>query len=148
MHHLPWLVQHNNDNLHLVAISNLEDIEQLVVKWWCKKYRVPERPLNEYTIEELFVEMMEDYYQNNPDIKNKFLFDMENVDKWDGSIQYDEKTKEKLDSFYKKHNVDISKWQSKENVDEKKVLDTLGMNLPDSIKKVSLLGGGEFNDSY
>jgi len=57
----------SNDNLHRIAISNLQNEEYRLKRWWRKKYRIPPKDLDDYTTEELYLEFIEDYYDKNPE---------------------------------------------------------------------------------
>ena len=63
----------SNDNLHWVAISNLQDEEYKLERWWRKKYKQPPKPLDDYTTEELFIEFLEDFYEKNPEKITEFM---------------------------------------------------------------------------
>lgn len=124
-----------NTNLHLVAISNLQNHERRVIRWWCKKYRTPEKPLGDHTMEELLVEYLEDYYENNPKEIQKLLNSIiAETSEWDGSVSADyESSMQKRLSKIKK--VDLSKWQSDEELSpeqEEDIIASLGRNLKKS----------------
>ena len=97
---LPSIQQENNRNLHRIAISNLQDHEKRIVRWWCNKYKVPVKPLEDHTMEELLVEMLEDYYERHPQEIERF-YDEESAQQeigWDGrmSDQYESDMKKRL----------------------------------------------------
>ncbi len=123
-------MQEINDNYHLIAISNLTDPEYQLKRWWCNKYQIPLKSLDEYTIEELFIEMLEDYYADNPKEIEKFKNKEE--EEWDGtmSIEYEnsirpwlEKQKDK--NLLAKYDSDIELTEE----EEKEMLKNLGKNL-------------------
>ena len=99
----------NNDNLHRVAISNIQNTERRLIRWWCNRYKQPPKPLEEYTLEELMIEQLEEYYINNPEKIDEFkgLVDS-SVDDWDGTISPE--LEEMIRS--KANKVDISKYQT------------------------------------
>jgi len=148
----------SQDNLHLIAISNLADFERQVIRYWCKKYKVPRKPLGDHTIEELYIEMLEDYYERKPGEAERFKesIRLQEVGDWDGkmSLEYE---KEMQDYWKKKNPVNIEKYQSEEDFDEedeKHLMENLGMSLPKSkmsrsgSKKIALLGDEEFEDAF
>ena len=75
----------NADNLHRVAISNLDDQERALTRWWCNKYRTPPKPLEDYTLEEIFVEHLEDFYERDPRAAKDFLRSVRKEEEWDGN---------------------------------------------------------------
>ena len=86
---LPEILRYSsftNDNLHRIAIAGLQDHERRTIRWWCKKYRTPIKPLEDHTIEELMVEMLEDYYDNNPAEIERFY---ESLGRESGLIDWD-----------------------------------------------------------
>jgi len=128
----------NNDNLHRVAISNLSDHERRIQRWWCKKYKTPLKDFEDHTIEELVVEMLEDYYDNNPSEIERFL-STEGVDpEWDGkmSADYEAEIQKRLKKINERNHVDLKKYQTPdENLTDdqiQSILDTVGKNLPKS----------------
>jgi chorismate mutase len=127
----------SNTNLHLIAISNLQSHERRVIRHWCKKYGQPEKPLGEHTMEELLVEYLEDYYENNPKEIPKLLNSVMAIDtEWDGTVsaEYETSMQKRLSKTKK---VDLSKWQSDEELtpeQEEEILANLGRNLRKSSK--------------
>jgi hypothetical protein len=122
----------NNDNLHRIAISNLEDQEKSLVRWWCDHYRQPPKPLDDYTVEELYIERLEHYYSKKPERIKEFL-DRE-AKEWDGG--FDDETEKEIARFSKGKTVDLTKYQkdSSDLSDEaaQRIIDNLGMHLPGS----------------
>jgi len=146
---------YNNDNLHHIAISNLRDHEKQIFRWWRAKYKQPEKPLEDHTMEELIVEMLEDYYEKHPVEADRFLAGSSGAQEWDGKMspEYEREIQARL----KKRHVDISKYQSDDELtpeQEKEILESLGKNLPKSralTKKVSgptLGNDSEFEDTF
>ena len=152
----------NNDNLHRIAISNLQDHERQVFRWWCKKYRTPQKPLGEHTIEELMIEMLEDYYERHPQEIERFLDNTAQEPEWDGSTspEYEAQIRARLEKINKKMGVDIKKFQSDVELSEvevRNILDNLGKDLPGSRnmtkrkgeKNQAVLGNDdEFEESF
>lgn len=145
---LGWLLRNhsrnfNHDNLHRVAISNLESSVRRQEKWWSKKYQTPLKQYEDHIEEELWVEMLEDFYDAHPVEIQRFL-DNENVRQvgdWDGRMSdaYEKEIKQKLVKINERNRVDITKYQSSEvltEAQEKKILESLGMNLPNSKKVI------------
>jgi hypothetical protein len=123
-------------------------------RWWRKKYRTPPKPYDDYTWEELLIEMLEDYYENHPQEAERFLAGAFEIE-WDGrtSAVYEKQLKEKNKKFFERNKVDLTKWQTKKEVtdeEEKSILENLGRKLPGSIKetKGTLGSGGEFEDDF
>lgn len=150
----------NNVNLHRIAISNLQDPERQIERWWCKKYKTPLKPYEEHTIEELMIEMLEDYYDRNPDETKKFLGREDAIAEWDGTMspEYEAAMQARLKKVNERNKVDIAKYQTKEeNLSEEQVQDILanvGKNLPKSqvVTKLKdgaeVLGSDEFDDAF
>lgn len=150
----------NNDNLHRIAISNLRDHERQVARWWCKKYRTPLKLFAEHTMEELIVEMLEDYYDNHPAEIERFLSSEENIPDWDGSMspEYEAEIQARLRKINERNRVDISKYQTTdENLTDEQcesILNNLGRNLPKSRAVTKrddgsmTIGSDEFEDKF
>jgi len=156
----------NNDNLHLIAISNLDDPKRRMERWWSKKYKTAPKQLEDYTHEELLIEMLEDYYDNNTTEVDRFLAGLDDPsNEWDGSMpaDYEKAVKSKLKNFFARNAVDLSKYKSDKKLtpdEEQALLDNLGRRLPKSrvVKQSSpkekdeyaLLGGdlGEFEEEF
>jgi len=145
----------NQDNLHLIAISNLKDFERQTIRWWCKKYRTPQKPLGDHTLEELYIEKLEDYYESRPEEAQRFLESVYSGerDDWGGFIS--EEYEAKMEEFWKKKKpVDLSKYQGGKELtekEEKELIANLGKNLKkSSVKKgkIPTLGDDEFEDIY
>jgi len=126
----------SNQNLHLIAISNLEDSSRNLVRFWCKKYKTPEKPLDKYTIEELLIEYLEDFYDTHPVEINKFLATVDaGEDDWDGTMPKEYEEQESIKKFIARNKVDITKYQSKKELSEKEeedILNNLGKRLSGS----------------
>lgn len=144
----------NNDNLHRIAISNLSDNERKIARWWSKKYSQPLKSFEEHTIEELVVEMLEDYYEEKPQEIERFLSHDAGIQDWDGTMseEYERKMKKRL---AKKPQVDLSKFQDEKELTEEEeaaILDNLGRNLPGSSgpkpKEEKVEQSLEFEDTF
>lgn len=144
---LRGLSQYSNDNLHLIAISNLKDDIVKLRRWWSKKYNRPLKEFDDYTYEELVVEMLEDFYEKNPTEADRFM-DSVGGKEWDGKMpeEYEKEIRNNRKNFFKKNQVDLSKWQTDSDFDEEDIIENLGKSLPKS--KVDLVGGGEFDDDF
>jgi hypothetical protein len=148
----------NNDNLHRIAISNLQDHERQVIRWWCKKYRTPQKPFGEHTIEELIVEMLEDYYERNPQEIGKFVTRTLQEPEWDGTMspEYEAEIQKRLERINRRNGIDISKFQSDENLSDEEaqnIIDNLGRNLPRSTMvtkkdEADTISEDEFEESF
>lgn len=149
----------NTDNLHRIAISNLEDPERMLVRWWTRKYRQPIKQFDDHTWEELFIEKLEDFYSENPAEIEKFLKNERTAEEeeWDGTVPDEEARARRAERAGGP--VDLSKYQkdSKDYSDAEvsQIVDNLGKNLPGSrtVKKeepkiVSTLGGDEIEDTF
>lgn len=129
----------NNKNLHRIAISNLRDHERRIVRWWCNKYKIPSKPLEDHTIEELLIEMLEDHYERHPQEIERFMDEEVSVQEigWDGKMsdQHEAEMQKRFKRINEKNKVDVSKYISDTpltEAEEKKIMDGLGMNLPKS----------------
>jgi hypothetical protein len=135
---LKWYLRNkelnSTDFLHLVAIDNLKDENRIIEKWWRKKYQRPAKDFEDHTREELFIEMLEDYYDDRPAEIERFLFNLNariEVD-WDGKVSEDHELRMKRrfanESLIDKYRTD-KELTAKE---EKDLLDNLGKDLPKS----------------
>ena len=143
----------NNDNIHLIAISNINDGERSMERWWERKYKAPLKAYEDHTFEEILVEMFEDYYEKNPAEAQKFIQNIvtKGQDEWEGQMS-DEHEAEMQKRFANPEL--LKKYQSEKELteeEEKKLLDSLGRNLPGSKVTRDLSGGdgsGEFDDEF
>lgn len=123
------------DNLHLIAISNIQDTQRRLERWWEKKYRTPMRPYNEHTTEELYVEFLEDYYDRNPEEVEKFLNSLKNEPEWDGKMDA-EYERQMQARWKKKKQIDLTQFQSDKQLteeEEQAIIDNLGAGLTKKI---------------
>ena len=94
--------------------------------------------LEEHTYEELMIEMFEDYYDKNPIEADRFMAGADGlISDWDGRMPdyYNEVVQKELGEFFDKNKVDISRYQSEEELtseEEQAIIDNLGKNLPKS----------------
>lgn len=137
---LNWLLRNSDlsdtGNLHRIAISGLSDSDRVLERWWTKKYRTPLKAWDDHVSEELVIEMLEDFYDAQPAEIQKFLLTEETREAgdWDGrmSAEYEAQMQKK---WSKKKQVDISKYQSKDELtpeQEEEILANLGRGLPGS----------------
>ncbi len=150
----------SQDNLHRIAISNLDNQERVLERWWSKKYRTPLRPYEDHTQEELMIEMLEDYYEANPSEIERFYDSIKmESEEWNGrmSEEYERGIKERIEKINKNLGIDISQFQSDEVVsdeDFEKMMNKVGKNLPKSrqaqgkIKSEPTLGSDEFDEVF
>lgn len=133
----------NADNLHRVAISNLKDQERSLTRWWCKKYRTPPKPLEDYTLEEIFVEHLEDFYERDPRAAQSFARSVRKEEEWDGtsSLETERELQARWAKINKRKGIDpaktLAKYQTesdKEMTSEEfdRIMATVGKNLPGS----------------
>lgn len=145
----------SNDNLHRIAISNLKNPLRQIERWWVKKYKSPLKCFSDHTIEELLIEMYEDFYEKNPEQIDLFLQGSvagREDDDWDGSIskEHDQQMRQRF-----KPSGKIEKWRTQEQLtkdQEQKIIENLGRNLPgskmiESHKPIKELGE-EFEDDF
>jgi len=111
----------NNDNLHRVAISNLQNTERRLERWWEKKFRSPLKEYEDHTYEELLVGMLEDYYESHPEEAERFSSSIfyEEDKEWDGKVSddYEEMAQRDLKKFFERNKVDLTKYQGEEEED-------------------------------
>lgn len=128
----------NVDNLHRIAIENLGDGERRLQRWWAEKYCKPMKAYEEHRIEELTVELLEDFYEKHPEEIQKFLEKEVSEDlEWDGSMpaEYERQIKRRLDKINQKNQTQLSKYKSDVTLteaEEKELLDGLGRDLKKS----------------
>lgn len=122
-------IDFNDDNFHRIAISNLETQARVFERWWEKKYSKPLKEFEDHTDEELYIKMLEDYYDNNPVEIERFRNSVIGDDNWKGETddEYEVGIQERL----KKHHVDISEYQSEKGTDEVDLMGSLRDALPD-----------------
>ena len=143
----------NEDNLHLIAISNVKNNHNRFQRWWRKKYKTPNKPFEEHTHEELLIEMLEDFYEAHPLEADRMLAGIDSsLEAWDGQMpdDYEASIQKKLKKFFKRNEVDLSKYRSDETLneeEEKNLLENLGRSLPKS-KLIRNLGGKEVEDEF
>jgi len=158
---LPYLLRNdlanfNNDNLHLIAISNLSDGERSLERWWERKYKSAPKAYEDHTLEELLVQMYEDYYEHNPQEIGKFM--SRSAPEWDGTMPAEHEARmkrryaEKQKDILKRFQTDKGEISAEE---EKRILENLGRNLPNSKferdlggEKRSVKGGDEFEEDF
>ena len=160
---LSWILRNqdlkDSDSLHLAAIANLKDNERILERWWCKKYKKPLKDFADHVYEELFVEMLEDYYEANPAEIEKFITSRNDqvASEWHGetSDEYESQIKGRLEKINKRLGVDISKYQDDEELtpeQEQEILDNLGKDLPKNNIKPNkgevVLGKEEFDEEF
>lgn len=133
----------NADNLHRVAISNLDDQERSLTRWWCNKYRTPPKPLEDYTLEEIYVEHLEDFYERDPRAAKSFLGSVRKKEDWDGNhaVETERELQARWAKIHKRKGIDtdkvLAKYQTEADKamtseDFTKIMATIGKNLPGS----------------
>ena len=140
-------------NLRRIAITNVSNNERQLIRWWCKKYNTPLKPLMEHTLEEIAIEMLEDYYDEHPDLAKRFMEDIE-VENWDGvmSPEYEAQVQKRLKKINERLCVDLKKYQNlEENLSEEEeqmILASLGRNLPKSRTQPNSKSELEFDEDF
>lgn len=142
----------NVDNFHLIAISNLQDMERRMERWWEKKFRTPLKPYLDHTSEELYIGYLEDYYEKNPEEIKRFMdsYNNEKVQDWDGKLD-DELELAMQAKWKKKKAIDLSQFQSDTKLSEEEeqaLLDNLGKDLKKSVVVKNKVVEEEFDDSF
>jgi hypothetical protein len=143
----------NNDNLHLIAISNIRNnYDRSLERWWTKKYRRPFKDFCDYTREELQIEMLEDYYEKYPVEADKFLRKVSADDEWDGSMPEGYEKNEKIQNVIKRNMIDLSRFQSDKvftKEEEEELVDKIGKKNPKgNMNDLRVLSEGEFEDTF
>jgi hypothetical protein len=157
----------DNNNLHRIAISNLNDEEYKLKKWWHNKYKVSPKPLDELTIEEVYIDYLEDWYAKDPSRVEDFYRQSQDFDDWDGEL--DEVTEQKIAARWakiKEHHDDgdvLARYRTDgdkdlSDVQVDAILRDLGKNLPGSQAGLSkssnltpesiIAESGEFEDLF
>ncbi len=149
-------IEVNSDNFHRIAISNLENPRRKIERWWAKKYG-PHKKYEEHTLEELVIEYLEDFYENNPEEITKFLNNEQAQEDWDGQLSPEQEASMQR-VWKKKKQIDLSKYKSDIELseeEEKQLIENLGRNLPPKqvVTKVKdngekVLGDEEFDDNF
>jgi hypothetical protein len=154
-------VKLSNDNLHRIAISNIVHGERTLERWWQKKYKTSIKHFDDCTREELIIEMLEDFYDNNRTEIDRFYDSLEreklaSFKEWDGKTddEYEIEIQKRLSKFKK---IDLSAFQSDKDrelteEEEASIFNSLGRNLPKSTKKeeksLLTLGSDEFDEEF
>jgi len=120
LRNLNWIARHthyNEDNFHRIAISNLSDSRKKMQRWWENKYQTYSKSFEDHTEEEIYILMLEEYYDTNPSQIERF-WESVGSDEWDGETdaEYEREIKQRLKNI-KGANVDISRFQSEKEVD-------------------------------
>lgn len=140
------------DNLHRIAISNIENnFEASVVRWWERKFRQPLKPYEDHTLEELALKMFEDFYDRNPSEIEKFKNGEVKEDDWDGKVdpEHEARIKERLKKIDERNRVDIRRYQSEKELseeEERKILENVGRRV--SPVSAPTMGQDEFEDEF
>lgn len=93
-------VEVDDQRFHRIAVSRLSDPLYLLERHWRRKYRCPPRPMEDYTLEELYVEYLEDHYAVHPEEANALRDEMQREEplvvhgtggaaEWDGQLPPD-----------------------------------------------------------
>jgi len=152
----------DNTNLHYIAISNIEDGENNLRRWWHKKYRIPPKDIEEYTVEELYLEWLEDFYSGDPKRVDEFhtSIEVEAEEEWDGELDID--TQVEIDRRWKSLGVEqdksiIDKYKTDGDEDLspdeiKNILADVGRDLPGSKSgkddTAPIVSNDEFEDTF
>lgn len=146
----------SNDNLHLIAISNLKNHERKLMRWWCQKYHQPLKPLMDHTMEELVIEYLEDYYEKNPSEIDRLMKAYDHAPEWDGMMSVEHEVgMQKILS--RKRQIDLTNFKSDEELtpeEEEDIILGLGRNLPprqvvlEKKDGVNVLGDEEFDEAF
>lgn len=145
-----------------------------MTRWWCNKYRTPPKPLEEYTLEEVYVEHLEDFYERDPRAAQDFLRSVRKEEEWDGNhaLSVERELQARWAKISKRKGIDpnkvLAKYQTesdKEMTSEEfdRIMASVGKNLPgsktvrnfesDSVKITgtpmnATVLGEEFEDQY
>jgi len=137
----------NDDNFHRIALSNLKSPKRRIERWWAKKYRTPAKDFEDHTEEELYIEMLEDFYEKNPKEAKKFWTDMETKMDigWDGhtSDEYEESMQRRIEELQRP--IDISQYQSDKEVDSDVFYEEIDRLFP--VTKIDSIGD-DIDDNY
>lgn len=145
----------NADNLHRIAISNLDDHEYALKRWWHQKYQIPPKPIDDYTVEELYVEYLEDFYDKHPDERARLDRKVETVE-WDGTEKFrgEDEALAMLKRIRKKQGktVDLEKYRTDDEFSEEeleKIMASIGKTpRPKLSASGPTLGNDEFDDDF
>lgn len=137
----------NADNLHRIAIARLHDQDHSLTSWWHRKYRVPPKPIDDYTAEELYVEHLEDFYSRDQKALDDFLRRSARAEEWDGELPADVERAnvKRLAALQAKRPVDIKKYQTEgdeklSDEDIAQIMASVGRDLPGS--RAAMKAGG------
>lgn len=146
-------------NLHLIAISNLQDPNRILIRFMMRKYKTPPKPIMEYTAEEIRVEMLEDYYERHPQeaerlmdsVRQISLSPQYNVEEGT-TAEYEKDLKEKNKKFFERNTFDLSKWKSDKPLtkeEEEQIIANLGRDKTKRPKEShGLITEEEFEDIF
>jgi len=155
------LSQHLPDlNLHLIAISNLQDPNRALVRFMMRKYKTPPKPIMDYTAEEIRIEMLEDYYERNPQEAEKLMDSIRQaslnpqyeVQEEKVSAEYEKELKLKNKKFFERNTFDLSKWKDDRELtkaEEEEIIANLGKDkIKPTVQKSSFVSEDEFEDVF
>jgi hypothetical protein len=146
-------------NLHLIAISNLQDPNRLLIRFMMRKYKTPPKPIMDYTAEEIRIEMLEDYYERNPQEAEKLMDSVRqsslnpryDVQEEQTSAEYEKELKLKNKKFFERNKFDLSKWKDERELtkaEEEEIIANLGKDKVKPTHKSSFVSEDEFEDLF
>jgi hypothetical protein len=139
----------NDDNLHRIAIENLNDGLHALKRSWHKRWNQPPKALDDYTIEELLIESYEDYYLRHPQEADRFLNSVNlgssDDDEWlERQIKESEREGIEANDVIKKYQTEGDEEMSDEEC--AKILSSVGKRLPGSGTRIDM--NDEFEDTF
>jgi len=118
--------------MHRLAIDALNNSLVYLETWWRDRYRVPGKPFEDHSFEELYLERLISFYYEHPDEIKKTLQNLVyDDDDWDGELSDEEE--DRVQAWASRRKVDLSKYQSDEEVteeEEERIIRSLGTNSP------------------
>lgn len=134
-------LDYNDNNFHRIAISNLNTPSRQIERWWEDKFQKPSKAFEDYTEEELYIMMLEDYYEKNPKEADRFMGHSD--EDWDGEIdsEHERAMQDRIEDIQKPY--DLSRWQSNDDYDEVDLVKDLEKSFP-SLDKDE----GEFEETF
>lgn len=159
-------VRVDDQQYHRIAVSNLDDPVHALERHWRERYRVPARGLSDYTLEELYVEFLEDYYAVHPKEADALRLAMaaeepvvsvtRDAEGWDGRLP--DAVEQERQAYWRRRQeqrpylkVDLEQFRSTEEMTPEKArgyFERVGRGGAAVKSPAPTLGAGEFKEEF
>ena len=129
----------NEDVFHKIAIANLESSLRRAERYWEQKYKAPLKDFHDHTEEELYIIMLEDFYEKNPTEIERFKDSLTVDHEWAGETdsEYEDDIRKRLMKVSRK--VDLSEYRDDSDSD---------MNLMAELRRKLPSSGDEVDEDF